>query len=68
MLCKIAKLESGQKIIQTIIQNKEGATNALQNIKVEDVAYMINFTKYVNQIHSIALKDQAVEMMKMMAL
>ena len=67
-LCELANSQNGQKIIQTISKDKRKINNALQGIKEKDVNYVIAFIKYINNIHSIALKDQALEMVKMMGL
>jgi hypothetical protein len=68
MVYKTSKQEHYKKKIKLTLKHFNLLKEIYDTTNETDLPYLIAFSRCINKIHSIALKDQALEMMKMMAL
>jgi hypothetical protein len=62
-----AKDTRNTKKIQLTLEDKKLLKKICDKTDEENLPYIAAFSKYINKIDSIALKDQAIEMVKMIA-
>lgn len=63
----LAKDNKNKQKVQLKLEDKNLLNKICDKTDEENLPYVAAFSKYINKIDSIALKDQAIEMVKMMA-
>ena len=63
----LAKDTRNTKEIQLILGDKKLLKKMCDILEDGNLPYIASFSKYISKIDSIALKDQAIELIKMMA-
>ena len=65
---KLSKDSKNKQKIKLTLEDKKTLKKICNKTEEENLPYVAAFSKYINKIDSIALKDQAIEMVKMMAI
>lgn len=64
---KFAQNSNSEQKIKLKLKDRELLKKICYKTEEENLPYIAAFSKYINQIDSIALKDKMIEMVKMMA-
>ena len=66
-ISELTKDIKNKQKIQLILEDKKILKKICDKTEEKNLPYVAAFSKYINKIDSIALKDQAIEMVKMIA-
>jgi len=66
-LCKLSKNVKNKQKVQLTLKDKKMLRSICDKTEEENLPYLAAFSRYIGKIDSIALKDQTIEMVKIMA-